>query len=66
MNKRIEQNVNLDTPLYLPSQLESPKEKQDCFEVSILKRFNDILFLIIGYNKILQKSNISGTDSSRT
>ena len=37
MKKRIEQNVNLDTPLYLPSHLESAEEKQDYFEVSNLE-----------------------------
>ena len=37
MDKLIEHNENLDTPLYLPSQLESPKEKHEYFEVPDLK-----------------------------
>ena len=37
MNELIEHNENLDTPLYLPSHLESLKEKHDYFEVSNLE-----------------------------
>ena len=36
MNKLIEHNENLDTPLYLPSHLESPK-KHEYFEVPDLE-----------------------------
>ena len=34
MDKLIEYNENLDTPLYFSSHLESPKEKHDYFAVS--------------------------------
>ena len=37
MDERIEQKENLDTPLYLPSHLESLKEKHDYFEVPDLE-----------------------------
>ena len=37
MSKLIEHNENLDTPLYLPSHLESLKEKHDYFEVPDLE-----------------------------
>ena len=37
MEKLIEHNDNLDTPFYLPSHLESLKEKHDYFEVSDLE-----------------------------
>ena len=34
MNNLIEYNENLDPPTYLPSRLESLKQKQDYFEVA--------------------------------
>ena len=37
MDKLIEHNENLDTPVYLPSHLESPKEKHEHFEVPDLE-----------------------------
>ena len=37
MDKLIEHNENLDPPLYLPSHLESLKEKHEYFEVSDLE-----------------------------
>ena len=37
MNKLWEHNGNLDTSLYLPSHLESLKEKHDYFEVPDLE-----------------------------
>ena len=37
MDKLIEHNENLEPPLYLPSQLESLKEKHDYFEVPDLE-----------------------------
>ena len=37
MDKPIEHIENLDTPFYLPSHLESLKEKHDYFEVSDLE-----------------------------
>ena len=64
MNKLIEHNEILDTPLFFPFHLESPKEKMITLKYQILKQqLNDIIFLTIGYNKILHKSNISNTDS---
>ena len=37
MDKLIEQNENLDTPIYLPCHLENLKEKHDFFEVIALE-----------------------------
>ena len=37
MDKLIEHNENLDTPLYLPSHLENLKEKHECFEAPDLE-----------------------------
>ena len=37
MDKLIELNENVDTPLYLPSQLESLNEMHDYFEVADLE-----------------------------
>ena len=37
MNKLIEHNENLETPVCLPSQLESPREKYEYFEVPCLE-----------------------------
>ena len=37
MNKLLEHDENLDTPLYLPSPLESLKEKHDYFDVPDLE-----------------------------
>ena len=37
LNKHIEHNENLDTPLYLPTHLESLKEKHKYFEVPDLE-----------------------------
>ena len=37
MDTLIEHNENLDTPIYLPSHLESLKEKHEYFEVSDLE-----------------------------
>ena len=52
MDTFIEHNENLDTPVYLPSHLECPKEKHEYFEVSESKqRHHDIIILNIGYNK---------------
>ena len=66
MNKLIEHNEILDTPFFL-FHLESPKEKMITLKYQILKQqLNDIIFLTIGYNKLLHKSNISNTDSFKT
>ena len=44
MDKLIEHNENLDTPLCLPSHLESLKEKHDYFEVPDLEaKYNDMI-----------------------
>ena len=68
MNKLTEYTENFDQPLYLPSHVESLKEKRDYFEVyQILRqRYHDIAILITGNNKTSYKFNTSNTTSFRT
>ena len=65
MDKLIEHNENLDTPLYLPSHLESPKEKHDYFEVSDLETNIPQSSLLVT-NKIYYNLNNFNTDSFKT
>ena len=68
MDKLIELNENLETPVYLTSHLESPKEKHEFFvKYQISKpQYHDIIILIIGYNKKQHKLNNFNTDSFKT
>ena len=67
MDKLKQHNENIDTPEYLPSHLESPKEKHDFFEVPDLEtkisRHNNPHNC---YNEIKYKSKKFNTDSFKT
>ena len=67
MDKVIEHNENLDTPINLSSHLEHFNKKMISMKYQILKqRYHDMIIVTIGYNKIYYKLNNSNTDSSIT